>query len=215
MSPARASLLLVLLASALVLAACAPSALRRAGSAELAAQQAREQAVQAQQRWGLVGRIAFDDGRDSGSGRMEWRQDGERFEIVLSAPVSRRSWRLSGGPGWALLEGLEGGPRRAASAERLLAREAGWAIPLGQLRDWARGLRAGPGARLGFGQGRLPEQLAEDGWTIRYRDWYADREPPLPRRVFAEQAERQVRLVVERWLDPAEARLPSGPEAGR
>lgn len=205
--------MLAALAAALALAACAPSTLRRPGSGELAAQQAREQAVRAQERWGLVGRIAFDHGQDSGSGRIEWRQDGDRFVIVLSAPVSRRSWRLSGGAGWALLEGLDGGPRRAASAEHLLAREAGWAIPLQQLRDWARGLRTGPGARLGFGEGTLPEQLAEDGWTIRYRDWYPDRETPLPRRVFAEQGERQVRLVVERWLEPAEAALRNQPRA--
>ena len=191
---------LAVLLAMLALAACAPSSLRRPESAELAAQQAREDAVRAMADWGLVGRISFDDGRDNGSGRIEWQQRGQHFEIILSAPVSRRSWRLSGGPDGALLEGLEGGPRRARSAEALLAREVGWSIPLGQLRAWARGLRAGPGARLAFGEGPLPAQLLEDGWTIDYRDWFADRQPPLPRRVFAAQGERTVRLVVERWL---------------
>ena len=205
----RAPLLLV---AALALAACAPSTLRRPGSAELAAQQSREDAVRAQPQWGLVGRIAFDDGRETGSGRIEWREDDGRFEILLSAPVSRRSWRLAGAPGYARLDGLEGGPRIGSSAEDLLADEVGWTVPLRQLRAWARGLRGDPRARLGLdegaGAGALPAQIEEDGWTIRYRDWFAEYNPPLPRRVFAEQGERHVRLVVERWLEPGQARLP-------
>jgi len=204
---------LPLLVAALVLAACAPASLRRAERAELAAQAEREAALLALPAWGLVGRIAFDDGRDNGSGRIEWRERGEQFEIVLSAPVSRRSWRLSGGPDGALLEGLDGGPRRGASAERLLAREVGWSIPLAQLRAWARGLRAGTGARLGFREGTLPAELVEDGWTIEYRDWFEALEPALPRRVFAAQGERSVRLVVERWLGPGELGRQPAPTA--
>lgn len=194
----------VLAALALALAACASAPLRRAGPDELSAQRAREAALGPATAWGLVGRIAFKDERESGSGRIEWRESGDRFEIVLTAPVSRQGWRLSGGPGWALLEGLDGGPRRGESAEALLAREVGWSMPLEPLRAWARGLRTGEGAHLSFGEGALPERLVEHGWTVRYRDWFAALDPPLPRRVFAEREERQLRLVVERWLAPGQ-----------
>lgn len=207
--PARLALLAALL---LVLAACATQ-VRRAAPAQLREQERREEVLRQVESWGLVGRIAVDDGDENGSGRIEWRQAGQRFEIVLSAPVSRQSWRLSGGQGWALLEGLEGGPRRASSAAALLAAETGWSVPLDHLRAWARGLRGGDAARLAYGDGPLPEVLDEDGWTVRYRDWFTELQPPLPRRVFAERGDDRVRLVVERWL-PAD-RIGSLPDRAR
>ena len=183
----------------LVLAACAGNPARRTSPADLQAQLQREARLAAVDEWSLVGRIAVFDGNDNGSGRIEWQQQGDAFEIVFAAPVSRQSWRLSGGPAGAVLEGLEGGARRAASAEALLEREAGWAVPLRKLRAWARGLRGTPTATISFDAEGLPATLQEDGWTVQYRDWHADLQPPLPRRVFAEKGERRVRLVVERW----------------
>ena len=189
------------LALCLLLAGCATTQ-RRGDPADLRAQQQREARLAALDEWSLTGRIAVFDGDDNGSGRIDWRQSGDDFEIVFSAPVSRQSWRLSGGRDGALLEGLEGGPRRAASAEMLLEREAGWSIPLRKLRAWARGMRGTPAAQIAFGDEGLPSILQEDGWTVEYRDWHTGGEPPLPRRVFAQSGERRVRLVVEHWSSP-------------
>src|SRR5690606_5314780 len=107
--------------------------------------------------------------------------------------------------------------------EQLLQTEAGWSVPLALLRAWARGMRGDPAARLGFGpqqpgQAALPSLLEEDGWSVQYRDWFTAQDPPMPRRVFARSGERQVRLVVERWLTPEQAMLPAGirsPDSGR
>lgn len=213
-SPApRMLLLIVPLVIVGLLAGCAAPT-HRGGSAELQAQQQREQRLRGIAEWGLVGRIAVFDGDRNGSGRIEWREAGDRFEIVLAAPVSRQSWRLSGGPDGAVLEGLEGGPRRAASAEHLLEAEAGWSLPLDLLRAWARGMRGAPSAGLSFDAQALPATLEERGWTVQYRDWHAGLQPPMPRRVFASSGERRVRLVVERWLPDTGIALDGAPAAG-
>ena len=193
-----------------VLSGCA-TAPRQGGAPELAAQERRERAIAADDEWGLVGRIAVFDGKENGSGRIEWRQWGDRFEIVLSAPVSRQSWRLRGDSRGAVLEGLEGGARRAASAEDLLRAEAGWSVPLQKLRAWARGSRGAAAAGVAFAASgpALPAEISEDGWIVSYRDWFAGHQPPLPRRVFAHSGERRVRLAVERWLDAAELGTPA------
>lgn len=182
----------------ILLAGCAGSRSRPPESQEWHAQQQRESALAAASHWGLSGRIAVSDGRDGGSGQIEWRQSGEEFEIEIRAPVSRRTWRLKGSPRGAVLEGLDGGPRSGADAETLLQREVGWRVPFDDLRAWARGMRGAGGAQLEFDPQQRPALLRQHGWTVQYRGW-DDSAPPLPRRVFAAKGERRVRLVVQRW----------------
>ena len=167
--------------------------------AAMAQQQRREAALAQQDRWRLSGRIAVSSDGDGGSGRLEWVQDGEAFEISLRAPVTRRSWRLVGTPGFARIEGLDVGPQTAASAEILLAEYVGWTIPLDDLRAWARGARAQGPAQVDFDVAQRPVQIRQHGWTIDYRAWGDEGDPVLPLRVFAERGGQRVRLQVDQW----------------
>jgi outer membrane lipoprotein LolB len=183
-----------------VIAGCARAPLLREGDLQLLAAQAeRERALALQRDWGLSGRVAVSGGGDGGSGRIEWRQQGEAFSVSLSAPVSRQSWRLTGGVGTARLEGVEHGPLQGSDPEALLAEAAGWSMPLAQLRAWLRGARADGESQLEFDADGLPARLRQHGWQIEYRGWDQRSQPPLPLRVFAESGERRVRLVVDRW----------------
>lgn len=188
--------------SALLLAACAPVPVRTAGDADLlAAQSAREALLREQGAWQLTGRLAVSAGGEGGSGRLDWRQQPDGYDIQLAAPVTRKSWRLVSRAGRVRLEGLEGGTREGADAEALLAEATGWDIPVAALADWARGARAPGPARIEFGPGGLPALIVQQGWTVEYRDWLPG-ESPRPRRVFATREGATVRLVVERWGEP-------------
>ncbi len=192
-----ARLLLVVLA--LGLAACAPLRLREDDST-LGAQRARERAVLAQTRWQLTGRIAVSNGDDGGNADVEWRQDGARYDLRLRAPVSGKNWRLHGDAGSATLEGVREQPLTGSNAGELLAREVNWQLPVAELEYWVRGLRApGTKAELTFDEAQRPAKLLQSGWTIEYRDYFADREPALPRKVFATKGKHRVRLFVEDW----------------
>ena len=146
----------------------------------------------------MTGKIAVSDGKDGGSGRIDWQQDGEVFRVEIRAPVSRRTWRLSGGPDGATLEGLDGGPRSGPDAEALLRDAVGWTVPFADLVAWARGAGGQGGADVEFDEAGRPKLLRQRGWTVDYRDWF-EGEPALPRNVFAASGARRVRLVVERW----------------
>nr|MBO2466508.1 outer membrane lipoprotein LolB [Xanthomonadaceae bacterium] len=194
------------LALALLLAGCAtgpghpgvPVADTLAGAE--AAQQARARRLAEITDWGFQGRLAVSTGDRGGSGRLDWSQRGEGYVAALSAPVTRQSWRLRGGPEGAVLEGLEGGPRRGGDADALLREATGWPIPVRALADWVRGL-ATPGARVGYGaDGRL-QRIEVDGWTIEYQAWWpaSGRLPEMPARVQATRADARVRLVVDAW----------------
>lgn len=171
---------------------------------------ARRAWLQARPDWTFEGRVAIARGSDGGSGRVDWRQDGTAYEVRLSAPVTRQGWRLLGdtrGQG-ARLEGLGGGPREGEDAERLLREAAGWEIPVTLLAEWARGIEAQgahPEVALYAADGRL-RQLRQQGWTIHYRDWSgqgADGQPPLPRRIEADNGTARVKLLVDHWeFDP-------------
>lgn len=190
---------LPILAALALLTACT-SAPRRisADDALLAAQAQREASLAQHGAWKLTGRLAVSDGHDGGSGRIEWTQDGDAYQITLNAPVTRQSWKLTGDATFARLDGLEGGPFFGDNAESLLFEHLGWQVPFTDLIAWSRGARATGAANIEFGENGLPALIVQRGWRIEYRAFNA--EPlPLPTKVFAAQGERKVRMHVERW----------------
>ena len=200
---------LVPVALALLLSACNVAPVRpdltpaQQAAAE-AAQTRREQVLRTRQDWSLVGRIAVSNRGKGGSGRIEWSQDAARYEVALSAPVTRQGWRLSGDASHAVLEGLEGGTRSGPDARALLLQATGWDIPVTALSEWIRGARSqalGP-ARITYGSDGLPWSIEQGGWLIEYRWPEAGAVPgdlPLPSRVDASRGEATVKLLVDEW----------------
>jgi outer membrane lipoprotein LolB len=189
-------------------ATMAPSKPAAPASAELIAQRQRASAEWWSQydAWSFSGRAAISKGDKGGSGRIEWQQrDLNRYEIALSAPVTRQSWRLIGDlhSEAGRIEGLEGGPRDGEFAEDLLLDATGWAVPLQQLGSWVRG---GPAAEYPVesivydAEGR-PASFRQAGWTVRYTGWRPGPvgAPDLPAKIEAESGDARVRLAIEDW----------------
>ena len=112
---------------------------------------------------------------------------------------------MSGAPGQALLEGLEGGPRQGTDAEALLREATRWEIPVEALASWVRGARADAdrfgAASMQFGEDGRLSRLEQGGWRIDYGDWRptAAASAELPHRLNAVRGEARVRLVVDQW----------------
>ena len=184
----------------MLLAACMPAVRTKGDAGLLDAQRTREHALAGADHWALQGRLGVSNGREGGSGSFSWTQDGDHYVFVLRAPITGKSFRLSGGPDGALLEGLDGGPLRGPDAEALMRKALGWEVPMGELRAWALGLRAEGGpAELSFGANRLPSLLQQGGWTVDYPAWDDRRQPPLPTKVYASKPPYKVRLSIESW----------------
>lgn len=183
-----------------LLTACAPAVRIKANASLLRAQRARELQLAQADHWQLQGRLGVSDGQHGGSGSFSWIQDGEQYTFVLRAPITGKSFRLSGGPDGARLDGLDQGPLRGEDAETLMRRALGWEVPLRDLRAWVLGLRAPHvPAQLSFGENHLPALLHQDGWTVDYRQWDDTRQPPLPTRVYASKPPYKVKLSIESW----------------
>ena len=198
--PSRSAVSLVhaALAACLVLAGCA--APRVKPDADLFARQsAREQMLAAQPDWQLAGRLGVSNGKDSGSGSLQWRQNGDAFHFSVHAPVTGKTWVLSGDPHHVVLEGLRDRPVEGDDAAALLERELGWHVPVVELTAWVRGARAKGDAHVEFRDDGLPATIEQDGWKIEYPDYDSTHQPPLPRKVFASRGEYRVRLAVSQW----------------
>lgn len=189
----------LLVLAACALAACAPVRTRETPAA-LEQLAAREAQLAPRTHWSLSARIFVSDGaQNSGSGDLEWTHDGDSYRFTLRAPTGR-TWKLSGDAREAVLEGVDAQPLRGEDPARLLRERLGWDVPVADLADWVRGVRAASGsAEVQYdGQGR-PAVLSQDGWKIEYRDWFDDLAPPMPRRVYAARGNARVKLAVERW----------------
>jgi outer membrane lipoprotein LolB len=187
--------------SALLLAACAGRNVKPpAAEATLMSNQvAREQLLATQHAWTLKGRLGVSDGHDSGSGALEWHQTDARYRFSVHAPVTGKTWILSGDSSHAVLEGLRDQPVEGNDAAGLLERELGWRVPVGQLVHWARGARAAGDAQVRFRSDGLPAEIDQDGWKVEYLDYGSGGQPTLPSKVFASKGDYKVRLSIREW----------------
>lgn len=184
---------------AAALAACAPVRVKESAETN-SAQSAREAKLASMKSWTLTARIGVSDGNDGGSGELVWKQNGDNYDFTVHAPVTGKTWKLSGDESHATLEGVDPQPDTGRSPDRLLKDRLGWDVPLAQLSDWVRGLRAkGSAPNTTYDAQNLPAVIEQDGWKVEYRDWFTDRNPPLPKKVFATRGNSRVRVSIEDW----------------
>ncbi len=197
------------LAAMLLMAGCASTSVRKPlppaveASVAAQAQAARIEWLAGHRDWSLQGRVAIRRADKGGSGRIDWTQRGDAFDVSLSAPITRQSWRLTGDGAGVVLEGLDGGPRRGTDAGRLLLDATGWEIPVQSLAYWIRGQASPelPATDLQYGADGNLAALDQGGWHIAYTGWRpaAGDVPTLPARIEAERGESRVRLIVDGW----------------
>lgn len=157
--------------------------------------------------WGFAGKAGISRAGKGGSGRIEWDQRaGGAYDVALSAPITRQSWRLSGdlATGAARIEGLSGGTREGRDAEALLESATGWRVPLRLLGAWVRGAVASgvPAPAIDYDAEGRPVRIEQAGWTVRYLEWRPGPPgaPDLPVRIDAESGDARVRLVIDDWI---------------
>ena len=171
------------------------------GVADAAAWQAHRETLAELETWALQGRVAT--GQLLGwTGNLNWRQNGEDFDVRLSRPMGAGGFRASGTLDRVV---IRTGDRRMVTTEpdALVERTLGWTFPLEPLRYWGRGLPApGDYDRISVdAQGRMVA-LEQDGWKIAFPEYAEpDGAPALPERIVLDNGETRIRLVVDRWFD--------------
>ena len=153
----------------------------------------------------LIGRVAVSNGKQGGSGQIEWTQGAGRLHLLLSAPITRQNWILDVEAAGATLQGVPNGPLHGRDAAGLLRDATGWDVPVEALGCWMRAVAADPEhfgvAAIRYGIDLLPLRIEQGGWAIDYREWKPDPITGLsmPTRINAQRGDSRIRLIVDRW----------------
>jgi outer membrane lipoprotein LolB len=145
----------------------------------------------------LEGRFSLRYEDKSYSGRLSWRHDSIRNELLLASPFGQGMAEISTDEGGARLTTSDGKLYSAPSVEELTSQVLGYPLPLAQLTDWIRG-RATAGTRDTDGFGRLL-RLRHEGWVVDFA-YAADGPGEAPTRIIAERAGGfELRLRIDEW----------------
>lgn len=196
MTYSRVVLLLVLL---LGLTACGITPMLPPSDEPEQAWSSHQQTMRQLSHWRLNGRLLVVNEHETWNTGIHWRQQDEHYHILITAPLGQGSMRLQGDTHQVSLQSHEGEMWLSNNPETLLQEQLGWRVPVAALRHWVLGL-PGPGPY----QHRLNEagmlaKLWQGEWEIEFRD-YRERDGHwLPGRVFANNHQAKVRLVIGEW----------------
>jgi outer membrane lipoprotein LolB len=196
--PARRSLVSVgatlqALATAAVLAACAPVALERATSVGAAAV--------VQGSFHITGRLSARHGGDALTANFHWRHASGHDELELASPLGQSVASLSSEAGNVTLQTADGRVATARDWSALTAQGLGWPLPVEGLAFWIQGASR-PGSRSDIetgGDGRVAV-LRQDGWTIVYQAFTQDAAGDWrPARMTLSYADVELRIAIDTW----------------
>lgn len=202
----------LLAACALLVSGCTtlpPAASRANPEAVLAERSAQLQSIVLT----LSGRVGFSDGRQAGSGNLQWEQGLMEDRIELSVPLAGARYRLySSASGATLSDGRQ--DRRASNAGELLKPIIGFWLALDHLRHWSRA--SGPVDEVTsavLSAEDEPQTLLHDGWTIEFRDYRSIANQTvlatrLPFKISARRDKQTLKLSVQSW----QVQIPSSPD---
>lgn len=162
--------------------------------------QEHQTAVAGLREWTLHGRISVATEEDSWSGKLRWQQSAGQFQISFNAPMGVGAARLHTNDTGVIMQVSNGKTYHAADAESLLYQFIGMHLPLVNLRYWVTGLPNPDRVSIPEydAAGRLA-RLQQGPWEIRYRGYLQVQNVDLPQKIFIENHQLNVRLVVERW----------------
>ncbi len=191
----------------LFLGACATTPLPIESTSEppsqqqLLAWQQHRQLVAQITDWSLTGRIVVNTEDDGWNGEFYWSQHIDGYGIQFSAPLGQGAFQIESSAKGVEMRFSDGKTFQAADAESLLVEQLGWHFPLSGFQHWVTGLPKPESASVPYYRpdGRLAG-LQQGQWKITYPEYVSIDNVMMPRKVFIENHELSVKLVVDRWV---------------
>lgn len=168
----------------------------------------RRATIEAVSSWEARGRIALKtpgtSGQMSGQGSFTWTQTGDRTVLRVAGPFGADAREIRWDP--ERLTVLSGRGEFAAdyagpdAAQRFLDEQLGWSLPIANARRWLLGLAGleSPAVETLDSAGLLAG-LVQDGWEIRYNEYWPDGRIALPRNLVLQSGAGRIRLVIDQW----------------
>jgi outer membrane lipoprotein LolB len=149
----------------------------------------------------LTGRLSARHAAEALSASYRWHHDRDSDELELASPLGQTLAQLSGSPAGVALRTADGRIETASDWQTLTSRGLGWPLPVTGLSYWVQGVpREGAPFVVEPGDAGAPGLLRQDGWTVVYNAFAADRDGVLrPSRMTLSYADVELRLVIDAW----------------
>ena len=151
----------------------------------------------------ITGRISVRHETEGFSGNLSWQHSPASDEFVILNPLGQGVARITQNAQGVTLETADGKVRRAQDAETLTEQAIGFRLPLSGLPNWVQSQAVGNDAKLRYSADGTVEALSEQGWKIEYLSYRTVGTLRLPSKVYMENSELKLRLLIDDWQLPA------------
>jgi outer membrane lipoprotein LolB len=185
----------------LVLAGCASvPGTAPAGPPNEAAWQSRRVSLMQIHDWDMQGRVGIVNGKDGGSGSMDWRQQGAMLQFDFHGPFGSGALDIHGDADALHVKSSRGDDFITTDPERDFTRLLHVPLPVLSMRYWVIGLPA-PGTPFDKqvdADGHLVN-LVQRGWHIDYLTYARFDGHDLPTRLVIQRDTVRIKLAIEAW----------------
>lgn len=201
----------MLLVCLLTLSGCAslPGKAPR-GAPNDAAWQLRRAQLEKLADWELQGRVGIINGKDGGSGSMDWKQQGASMAFSFRGPFGAGALQVQGDANALRVRSSRGDDFITTDPELDISQRLRIPLPVLSMRYWMLGL---PDPNAAFtktvdAQGHLVI-LEQRGWRVDYQGYATVDGYDLPTRLQIERDSVHIKVAVNEWqLEPNTAQQP-------
>ena len=191
----------LLLASLLAIAGCAsvPGA-PPGGAPNEAAWRIRSQQLRKITDWELQGRVGIINGRQGGSGSMQWIQHGRQLTFSFRGPFGAGSLLVRGDADALWVRSSRGDNFISTNPEQDFRERLHIPLPILSMRYWMLGLPDPDGAFTKSVDARgLLVVLMQRGWRVDYQDYASFDGVDLPTRLLISHAAVRIKAAINEW----------------
>ena len=189
----------------LLLSACSTLQERApVGSGDEGAWQAHLAQLSTLQGWELDGKAGFIDGKDSGSGSLDWKQQGDESTLDFHGPLGAGALHIEGDARALHVKTSRGDDFVTTDPEDDLGQRLHQPLPVFSLRYWVLG-RPDPTddfTKTTDARGEL-KSLDQYGWHVEYQEYAEVDGYSLPTRLTLQRDQIHIKLAVSDWTLPA------------
>ena len=151
--------------------------------------------------WQINGRIAITTKNDSWTAKFNWQQQVTNYQLRLNNPMGQGAILLKGNDNGVMMRTADNKVFNATDPDILMADVLKLHIPVTNLHFWIRGIPTPNSEPQWYSLdkiGRL-ETLRQDTWEITYGRYINIQNINLPKKIFLNSDDFQVKIIVDKW----------------
>ncbi len=170
------------------------------GPPDEAAWQVRRAQLEKLADWELQGRVGILNGKDGGSGSMDWKQQGDILDFSFRGPFGAGALEVQGDANVLWVRSSRGDDFITTDPERDFARRLRVPLPVLSMRYWMVGI---PDPHASFShtvddRGHLV-MLTQRGWQVDYRNYARFDGYDLPTRMLLRRDRVRIKIAINDW----------------